>query len=109
MADSKYGTIENYLSCNDRGVKSHFGPLELGQRGSGRQAGIFPKESFTYDEATDSYICPAGERLTRRRFNTQRQHWESTASRKRCAHCALQPQCTRSQAGRSLKRHKRQR
>jgi len=108
VADSKYGTIENYLSCHDRGVKSHFGSLELGQRGSGRQAGIFPKESFTYDEATDSYICPAGERLTRRRFNTQRQHWEYTASRKRCAHCALHPQCTRSQTGRSLKRHKRQ-
>jgi len=109
VADSKYGTIENYLSCHDRGVKSHFGSLELGQRGTGRQAGIIPKESFAYDEAEDCFICPAGERLTRRRFNTQRQHWEYTAPRKRCAQCALQPQCTRSQAGRSLKRHKRQR
>jgi Transposase DDE domain len=108
VADSKYGTIENYLSCHDRGVKSHFASLELGQRGSGRQSGILPKECFTYDAAADSFICPGGERLARRRFSSQRQHWEYTAPRKTCSHCALQPQCTRSKAGRSLKRHLRQ-
>lgn len=107
VADSKYGTIENYLSCHDRGVKSHFASLELGQRGSGRQAGIIPKESFTYDAATDCFICPAGEQLSRRRFSTQRQQWEYTAPPKSCSRCALQPQCTRSKSGRSLKRHKR--
>ena len=108
IADSKYGTIENYLSCHDRGVKSHFASLELGQRGTGRQAGIIPKESFTYDATTDCFVCPAGERLTRRRFSTQRQHWEYTAAPQSCSRCALQPQCTRSKAGRSLKRHRRQ-
>jgi IS5 family transposase len=108
VADSKYGTIENYLSCHDRGVKSHFASLELGQRGSGRQSGILPKESFTYDEAADCFVCPAGERLTRRRFNSQRQQWEYTASKKMCSRCGLQLQCTRSKAGRSLKRHLRQ-
>jgi transposase/uncharacterized protein (UPF0179 family) len=108
VADSKYGTIDNYLSCHDRGVRSHFASLELGRRGCGRQAGILPKESFIYDEGADSFICPAGERLTRRRFNTHRQQWEYTGSRKTCGRCALQPQCTRSKAGRSLKRHKRQ-
>jgi len=108
VADSKYGSIENYLSCHDRGVKSHFASLELGQRGSGRQVGIIPKESFTYDAASDCFICPSGQRLRRRRFSTQRQHWEYTASPQTCSRCALQPQCTRSKAGRSLKRHKRQ-
>ena len=108
VADSKYGTIENYLSCHDRGVKSHFASLETGQRGSGRQAGILPKESFTYDAATDCFICPAGKRLTRRRFSSQRQQWEYTASKKMCSRCGLQSQCTRSKAGRSLKRHLRQ-
>jgi IS5 family transposase len=63
---------------------------------------------FAYDEGTDSFICPAGERLTRRRFSSQRQQWEYTASRKTCSQCALQSHCTRSKAGRSLKRHLRQ-
>ncbi len=108
VADSKYGTMDNYLSCHDRGVKSHFASLEHGQRGSGRQAGILPKESFRYEASTDSFICPAGRRLTRRRFNAQRQQWEYTAASKTCSHCSLRPQCTRSRAGRSLKRHLRQ-
>ena len=91
VADSKYGTIENYLSCHDREVKSHFASLELGQRGSGRQAGIIPKESFIYDAATDCFICPAGERLSRR-VGAQRRQWEYTAPPKSCSRCALQPQ-----------------
>jgi transposase len=108
VADQKYGTIENYLSCHDRGVKSHFASFEQAHRGSGCQEGIFPKEAFDYEAATDSFRCPAGEQLTRRRFNARRQQWEYTASAKTCQGCALRAQCTRSHAGRSLKRHLRQ-
>jgi hypothetical protein len=78
VADSKYGIIENYLSCHDRGVRSHFASFEHAHRGSGRQQGIFPKQAFEYDSGTDSFRCPAGERLTRRRFNAGRQQWEYT-------------------------------
>ena len=108
VADSKYGTTENYLGCHDRGIKSHFASLEQTQRGSGRQAGILPKEAFTYESSTDSFICPAGERLTRRRLNPKRQQWEYTAGAQVCGRCRLQPQCTRSRSGRSLQRHVRQ-
>ena len=108
VADSKYGTIENYLSCHDRGIQSHFASLEHTQRGSGRQAGILPKEAFTYEPGTDSFTCPAGQRLTRRRLNVRRQQWEYTAGVAACARCPLRPQCTRSQSGRSLQRHVRQ-
>jgi uncharacterized protein (UPF0179 family) len=108
VADSKYGTTENYLGCHDRGIKSHFASLEQTQRGSGRQAGILPKEAFTYEPGTDSFTCPAGQRLTRRRLNVRRQQWEYTAGAAVCARCPLRPQCTRSQSGRSLQRHVRQ-
>ena len=69
---------------------------------------VLSKEPFTYDAATDGFICPAGERLTRRRFSSQRQQWEYTASKRMWSRCGLQSQCTRSKAGRSLKRHLRQ-
>jgi len=108
VADSKYGTIENYLSCHDRGVKSHFASLEQTQRGSGRQAGILPRDAFTYEPSTDTFLCPAGQRLTPRRLNARRQQWEYTAAAHVCSRCALQPQCTRSQSGRTLQRHVRQ-
>ena len=85
VADNQYGTIENYLSCHDRGVKSHFASLQLGQRGSGCQSGVLPKESVTYDEGTDSFICPTRKRLTHRRFSRRRQQWEYTAPPKTCS------------------------
>ncbi len=108
VGDSKYGTIENYLTCFDLGVKGHFESFEKAQRGSGRQKGIFPKEAFIYNRDEDSFSCPAGQRLKRRRFSHQRQQYEYYMPKKMCGGCRLREQCTRSSLGRSLKRHLRQ-
>ena len=108
VADSKYGTINNYLDCYDMEVNGHFDPMEKAHRGYGRRQGIFSKEEFIYRPESDTFICPEGEELTRRNFNKKRQHWEYTASGKTCRMCRLRAQCTRSMAGRSLKRHLRQ-
>lgn len=108
VGDSKYGTIENYLVCFDLGVNSHFESFEKAQHGSGRKKGIFPKEAFVYNRAEDSFSCPAGQKLKRRRFSRQRQQYEYYMPKKICAGCRLGEQCTRSSMGRSLKRHLRQ-
>jgi hypothetical protein len=108
VADSKYGTIDNYLACYDLGIKSHFQSFEKTHRGSGRQKGIFAKEEFIYDPERDVFICPEGKELRRRRFSKQRRQWEYTASLSVCRKCNFFSQCTRSKAGRSLKRHERQ-
>ena len=108
VADSKYGTIQNYLSCYDLGVKSHFESFEKAHRGSGRQKGIFPKEEFVYNRDEDTFSCPAGQTLKRRRFSRQRQQYEYHMPKKVCNDCRLREQCTRSPRGRSLKRHLRQ-
>ncbi|CAB1056391.1 hypothetical protein D1BOALGB6SA_1127, partial [Olavius sp. associated proteobacterium Delta 1] len=47
VADSKYGSIENYLACRDRDIKAHFSSLEQTQKGTGTKKGIFAKEAFT--------------------------------------------------------------
>ncbi len=108
VADSRYGKIDNFLMCHDQGVKAHIAPIEETQRGSGRQKGIFPKEAFTYDRSTDTFTCPAGRILKRRKLYKNRRHYEYTASAKTCNQCALKKQCTRSKSGRTLKRHVRQ-
>lgn len=36
VADSKYGTNDNYLLCNDRKIKAHIPSFEKAHRGSGR-------------------------------------------------------------------------
>ena len=108
VGDNKYGTIENYIFCFDYGVKGHFGSFEKAHRGCGRQKGIFAKEQFDYNPEDDTFSCPAGHRLKRRRFNRQRQQYEYYMPKKVCNGCRLREQCTRSSLGRSLKRHIRQ-
>ncbi len=108
VADSKYGTINNFLLCHDLGIKAHIPSLEKTHRGSGRQKGIFSKEAFTYHPETDTFTCPAGNTLKRRNYNKKRNHYEYKAPSEICAQCEIRKQCTRSKDGRSLKRHIRQ-
>ena len=108
VADSKYGSIENYLACQDRNIKAHFSSLEQTQKGTGTKKGIFPKEAFTYNADTDSFTCPAGQILKRRKFFKKRQHYEYIATAGTCNRCQLKKQCTKAKSGRTLKRHIRQ-
>jgi transposase len=105
VADVQYGTTENFRACHRRGIRSHMGDLQARQRGTGRQTGIYPEEAFTYDEATDTYRCPAGETLRRRSYNKKRRTYEYAADRKFCRQCHLRDSCTRAKSGRTLKRH----
>jgi len=108
VADSKYGSIENYLTCRDRDIKAHFSSLEQTQKGTGTKKGIFPKEAFSYDAVNDIFICPAGQILKRRKYYKKRKHYEYKASPKTCNNCKLRDQCTKAKSGRTLKRHVRQ-
>ena len=108
VADSKYGTIENYLMCHDIGIEGHIPSLEGTQEGTGSKEGIFSRDMFTYDAQTDTYRCPAGEVLKRRNYNARRSSYEYKASRGVCAGCSLREGCTRSRNGRSIKRHEQQ-
>lgn len=108
VADSKYGTKDNYLLCHDRKVKAHIPSIEKTSRGSGRQKGIFPKEAFSYDTEMDVFLCPAGETLRKKSYNKKRKHYEYKAPARACAQCELRSKCTLSKDGRTLKRHIRQ-
>jgi transposase/uncharacterized protein (UPF0179 family) len=108
VADSKYGTIDNYLACADRNIAPHFESLDKGQQGSGRRQGIFEPSEFVYNPEEDLFICPAGELLEPRKLKTSRNQIEYSVAAKTCRRCSLKPRCTRSKQGRTLKRHVRQ-
>jgi len=108
VADTKYGTIDNYLYYYDEGIKTHIPSVERSHRGYGSRQGIFSKEDFTYDPENDIFICPAGKVLTRQKLNKKRKHYEYMASAKACRRCEIRNKCTRSKSGRTLKRHERQ-
>ena len=108
VADSKYGTIDNFLASYDRGIKAHMPSIEETHRGSGRRKDIFSKEDFTYNPDDDTFTCPAGNILKRKNYSKERQHYEYRASSKVCACCQVRADCTRAKNGRTLKRHRRQ-
>jgi transposase len=108
VADSRYGSIENFLLCSNLKIRAHIPSLEETQRGSGRQKGIFLKEAFAYDPIKDLFVCPAGEELRRRNHSRTRRHYEYKASQVACAQCPLKLRCTAAKDGRTLKRHERQ-
>jgi IS5 family transposase len=108
VADNKYGTVENFLWCSDRGIKAHIPDLKEMQDKKGLRGDVFPEEAFAYDASTDTYRCPGGETLKRRRHKKKRKAVEYATSGKVCASCKIRPRCTTSAAGRSVKRHLRQ-
>lgn len=104
VADSQYGTNENFSACHSRSIRSHMGDLRETQKG--RHEGIFSEEEFEYDKESDTYRCPAGKVLTRRTYNKRRKAYEYRARKKTCNMCELRDRCTRSKTGgRSIKRH----
>jgi hypothetical protein len=108
VADSKYGTIENYLGCWDRGIRAHIPDLKDALSNSGARGGIFSDDMFIYDKETDRYTCPAGKKLKPNSLHMSRQSIDYAALWTDCRVCELRAQCTRSKAGRTVKRHLRQ-
>jgi transposase len=108
VADSKYGTVENFLACHDRGVEAHMPDLQESTAKRIEKLGIFSEERFEYDEESDTYRCPAGQKLKPRSLHQSRQSRDYASSKKICAACQLRKQCTRNKSGRTIKRHLRQ-
>lgn len=102
VGDHKYGTAENFVLCHQRGVVSHLGDAKAKR---GEVEGIFPPERFLYQPASDTYVCPAGQSLRRRRYIRRQRVWEYGAEPAACAACALRAQCTRSKVARVVSRH----
>jgi transposase len=107
VADRQYGTIENFRACQQRGLISHMADLSLSHKRRPPNENIFGIDQFIYDPASDSYLCPAGQRLTRRKHKKQRQAYEYACAASTCRACSLRGQCTRAQGGvaRTIKRH----
>jgi len=108
VGDVQYGTAENFRECAARGIESHLADLAATQANTGRKQGIFAEREFIYDAESDTYTCPGGQTLRRRRHKKKRKAYEYAVSPKVCAGCGKRERCTRSKTGRSIKRHEGQ-
>jgi IS5 family transposase len=98
-ADKAYGTGENYEMMQRRGMT----PCVPHQR-QRQTPGTFRRDRFRYDAEEDCYVCPAGERLSRRERDQAKQRDRYRAAAGVCAACPLRAQCTDSKRGRTIGR-----
>lgn len=108
VADSKYGTAENFLACSDRGVKAHMPDLKGTQIKDGLRNGKYADGHFAYDAQSDTYACPAGKTLKRSGQPIEDNTVKYRASSRDCKGCDLRVKCTSGKNGRTVRRHVRQ-
>jgi hypothetical protein len=73
VADCQYGTVDNFIACQQRGIRSHMGD---GQARRKQDEGIFPESAFTYRAEDNTYTCPAGQVMKAGPLHQQRGTWE---------------------------------
>ena len=103
LADGGYHTAANLEAGEHRGQL-----LVMGERYQGEVKSPYFKDQFAYDDRTDSYICPHGQRLPFRglrksKLTGSRSIRVYRASRTACRNCPAFGVCTRDKhAGRAL-------
>lgn len=102
VADAGYSNGEQVQALEEQGIVTYV-PVNraINNQGDGT---LFDRSAFEYQKASDSYRCPAGQRLTRKQTHTPDKATIYAAQSSVCANCALKPRCTTS-TRRFLRRH----
>jgi transposase len=102
VADMGYSNGEQAAACEQRGIEPHVPAQRSGNRqGDGT---LYDRSEFHYDEATDTMLCPAGERLRWQAVHKQRRHVVYVGEAAVCGACPLRARCTTAPR-RTVKRH----
>jgi transposase len=92
VADKGYFKIEDIEACENAGIVPY---VPRPQRGPSVKAGLFRKDEFSYDAASDSYVCPAGRRLHPYSSSLLRGLKKTNYVNKlACDDCAIRSRCT---------------
>ena len=94
VADKGYFKIEDIEACEKAGIEPY---VPRPQRGPSVKAGLFRKDEFQYDAVSDSFLCPAGQRLHAYSFSLLRGLKKiNYANKLACDDCAIRSRCTGS-------------
>jgi transposase len=92
VADRGYFKIEDIEACEKAGIEPY---VPRPQRGPSVRAGLFRKDEFQYDAASDSYVCPAGRRLHPYSSSLLRGLKKiNYVNKLACDDCAIRARCT---------------
>lgn len=106
VTDSHYGTIENYRKLQERGVRTHMAPRR--PPGAAIQKERFSATEFVHDAKEDVYLCPAGAKLRKRKYDRFKSAWIYQTEAGICRKCPLREHCTPSLRGRMVIRYEKQ-
>jgi transposase len=100
VADTGYSSGEQAAACENQGIIAHV-PANRGvnNRGDGT---LFQRSDFQYDADTDTFVCPAGQRLHRRQRKERSMVYAGRPEI--CGPCPLKARCTVG-SRRLLKKH----
>jgi len=94
VGDQHYGTRENIRGLQAQGICTH---LKVTHNISlTTKSGIFHASEFRYQAASDTYLCPANQTLTRRSYDRVQRGWIYRAQATACRTCPLHSRCTTS-------------
>jgi hypothetical protein len=92
VADKGYFKIEDIEACEKAGMVPY---VPRPQRGPSVKAGLFRKDEFSYDAASDTYVCPARQRLHPYSSSLLRGLKKTNYVNKlACEDCAIRTRCT---------------
>jgi len=92
VADKGYFKIEDIEACENAGILPY---VPRPQRGPSVRAGLFRKDEFSYDADSDTYLCPAGQRLHAYSTSLMRGLTKTNYVNKlACDDCAIRTRCT---------------
>jgi transposase len=94
VADTGYSNGVQAEACEAGGILPHV-PAKRGINNKG-DGTLFDRTEFRYDQTGDTFLCPAGQRLTRKGLQKDKQRVAYTAPAAACGPCALKSRCTPS-------------
>jgi transposase len=103
VADAGYSNGEQAEACEAKGILPH-APVHRAVNNTG-DGTLFDRSLFIYHPDSDTFLCPAGQTLTRKQ--RKRKHLSVTyaAPDGTCPECPLKPRCTTSSMRRFVERH----
>jgi transposase len=88
VADGTYGSEDCLGYLQYRGIDT-----VIKQRSGGNKHGCFDKSKFSYNVDEDYYICPAGQRLKRRRTHKTQNKAYYSCDKAICRDCLVRSEC----------------
>ena len=92
VADTGYMNGAHAQSCEAKGITP---VVPMPHVVNARVPECYPQTMFVYDQASDTYRCPAGQIL--RRYKHDRTHHTDSYWTRACAGCPLKLHCTKSE------------